>query len=227
MPSIRPNPPAASDSPGDGRAESARYALFGRILPALRHALVGELQALKFGVNLARAGAAEHAGDAWILDLAAKLEEQAGRSSARASALTNWYQPDIDATASAGHAIEECLALLRTEWQMRGIEVDMDVTSGESRVRSWAFRELLAAFLIALADELPGAADVKLRLRGRGNAVLLSIRGASVDREGVEPRMPWPRRLSWSDVDALARAHAIRWARRGCGVAARFSGGTE
>jgi len=210
------------DSPRDAQIESARYVLFGRILPALRHALVGELQALKFGVSLARVSAAEPAAEARILDLATKLAEQAGRSVARANELTNWFQPDVDATASAADAIEECLALVRTEWQMRGIEVGTRTNAAGPRIRSWPFRELLVAFLIALGDEIPGAADVRLRLRRRGNAVLLSIRCAKANREGVEPRAPWPRPLRWNDVDALARAHGVRWARRGSGVAARF-----
>jgi hypothetical protein len=203
-----------ADRPAESRAESARYVLFGRILPALRHALVGELQALRFGVRLAENGSG--AGE-----VLGRLGEQVNRSIARAESLTGWFQSDGQATGPVGEAVDDCLALVRTEWQIRGIEATVRVASA-SAVRSHAFRELLAAFLIALGDELTGSADIMLRIRRRGGTLVLTVSHAPAAREGDEPRAAWPRRLGWTDVNALAETHAIRWARRAHWVAARF-----
>jgi hypothetical protein len=180
----------------------------------LRHALVGELQALRFGMKLAQTG-----GDAQeILD---RLGEQVTRSIARAETLTGWFQPDGEASGPVGAAVDDCLALLRTEWQIRGIEAIVQVTSAAA-VRRDAFRELLAAFLVALGDELTGPADVTVRVRQRGGRLMLKVKHAPAAREGDAPRSRWPRQLYWPDVNALAQAHATRWTRRANWVAARF-----
>jgi hypothetical protein len=202
------------DQPAEAPVESARYVLYGRILPALRHALVGELQALRFGVKLAETGSGAR-------EVLARLGEQVTRSIARAEALTGWFRPDGEASGPVTAAVDDCLALLRTEWQIRGIEPIVQVTSAAA-VRSHAFRELLAAFLVALGDELTGPADVTVRVRQRGGTVVLKLSHAPAAREGDEPRPPWPRQLRWPDVDALAQAHATRWTRRADWVAARF-----
>lgn len=188
--------------------------LFGRILPALRHGLVGELQALRFGVKLAESGGG-------VGDVLPRLGEQVSRSIARAEALTGWFQPDGDATALVDAAVDDCLALVRTEWQIRGIEACVTVGAASS-VRSQAFREILTAFLIALGDELTGPADVTLRARRRGSTLVVKVSHAPAAREGDEPRARWPRPLRWADVDAIARMHAVRWTRRTDWVAARF-----
>jgi hypothetical protein len=204
----------AADPLAEARAESARYVLFGRILPALRHALVGELQALRFGVKLAESGSSG-------AEVLPRLGEQVTRSIARAEALTRWFQPDGEAIAHVGAAVDDCLGLVRTEWQIRGIQVRV-VAAPDSSVGSRAFREIMAASLIALGDELTGPADVTLRARRRGNALVVKVSHAPAAREGDEPGARWPRRLRWEDVDALARTHAVRWTRRSDWVAARF-----
>ena len=202
----------------DTQVEAARHVLFGRVLPALRHALVGELQALRFGVSIVRASTVP-ADVATAID---RLGDQAGKAIARADAITRWFQPDEQASIAVGQAIGECLELVDTECQMRGILLVHDLDAGTSQVRSRSFCELLLASLLALGDDLSGAADVTLRTRQRASALWLTIRGDPADREGEEPGAVLPRRLRWEDVDALARAHSIVLRRRGHRVAVRF-----
>ena len=185
--------------------------LFGRVLPALRHALVGELQALRFGVSIVRASTVP-ADVATAID---RLGDQAGKAIAGADAITRWFQPDEQASIGVDQSIGGCLELVHTEYQMRGILLATDVGTGTSQVRSRSFCELLLACLLALGDDLPGAADVTLRTRQRASALWLTIRGDPAEREGEEPRAALPRRMRWEDVDALARAHSIVLRRRG------------
>ena len=192
--------------------------LFGRVLPTLRHALVGELQALRFGVSIVRASTVP-ADVATAID---RLGDQAGKAIARADAITRWFQPDEQASIAVDQAIVECLELVHTEYQMRGILRATDIGTGTSQVRSQSFCELLLACLLALGDDLPGAADVALRTRQRTSAVWLTVRGDPAEREGEEPRAALPRRLRWEDVDVLARAHSLVLKRRGHRIAVRF-----
>jgi len=215
---LKSSVPAASQ-PSDTQAEAARYVLFGRILPTLRHALVGELQALRFGVSIVRASTEPADVEAAIN----RLGEQTARSIASADAITCWLQPDPRASIAVDQAIDDCIALMHSEWQMRGIVVSRGSSADTSMVRSRPFRELLLACLVALGDDLPGAADIALRTRPRAGALWLTIRGEPADREGEEPRAAVPRRLRWEDVDALAGTHTIVFKRRGHRIAARFA----
>jgi hypothetical protein len=198
--------------------EAARHVLFGRILPVLRHSLVGELQALRFGVGIVRASS----NPTDVETALGRLTDQASRSIERADAITRWYQPDAHVSVEADEAIRACLELVRGDWQLRGILVAQFGNAARSRVNSRAFQEVLMACLVALGDELNGAADVALGVRQRGRALWLTLRGDRADREGEAIRAPLPRALSWSDVDALAGAHSITLRRRGRRIAARF-----
>ena len=202
----------------DTEFEAARYVLFGRILPTLRHALVGELQALRFGVSLARSSSEPAQVQAAIT----RLGDQIGRGIAHADTITRWFQPDPEATTTADRVVNDCLQLVHGEWQMRGIVALTHVEPGLGCVRGCALAELVVACLVTLGDDLSGPADVTLRVRRRGNALLLTLRGVPANREGDEPRAAWPRRMRWSDVDALASAHRVPLRRRGHRLAARF-----
>jgi hypothetical protein len=202
----------------DAEVEAARHVLFGRILPSLRHSLVGELQALRFGVGIVRASSSPTDVETAL----SRLTDQATRSIERADAIAYWYQPDPEASIELQTAINECLDLVHGDWQMRGILVAQSGGGGTSRVRSRAFREVVMACLLALGDDLNGAADVALKVRRRGEGLWLTLRGDLADREGERLRAPLPRALSWSDVDALAGAHSVTLRRRGRRIAARF-----
>lgn len=209
----------AASQPGDWRVEAARYVLFGRILPTLRHALVGELQALRFGVRILNEASDKPVEFGNAIQ---RLEQASGRGIAGVDAITRWFQPDPDAPTVADQAVDECLELLNGEWQMRGIALSQRRRVGRSRVRGWPFREVLAGCLVALTDDLPGAGDIDLSVRVRGAALWLTLRGDPSDREGESARSALPRRLRWEDVDALAAAHSLTLRRRGRRVAVRF-----
>ena len=220
MPSnTKPGVPAAAHQPNDTQVEAARYVLFGRILPTLRHELVGDLQALRYGVSIVRASTEPADVEAAIN----RLGEQAAKGIASADAITRWFLPDPHALNAVDQAIDDCLALMHPEWQMRGIDVSLRSGAGTAAVRGWPFRELLLACLVALSDDLPGAADLALRARSRGSALWLTIRGDPAEREGEQPRAAVPRRLRWEEVEALAVAHSIVLKRRGHRIAMRFS----
>ena len=206
-------------APDGTDVEAARYVLFGRILPALRHALVGELQALRFGVGIVRASSSP----AEVETALRRLADQTARSIAHSDAITRWYQPDPEASVAAEDAIRECLELVHGDWQLRGISAAPPGGADAARVHDRGFREVLMACLLALGDELTRAADVTLKVRHRGGALWVTLRAEPVDRDGELIRAPFPRRVNWSDAEALAAANSVALKRRGRRIAARFA----
>ena len=206
---------------GSAESESARYVLAGRALPALRHALVGELQALKFATSMARsAGTAGRTDDA--LAALGRLDEATDRSIARALALTSWLQPEPEVETDLAQATNDCIDLVRTQWRIRGIEVHARVAATVSPVRAWPIRELLTASLFALGDCLDGACDVAMLVRRRPAVVLIAVRALPARRPVDGPPAAWPRTLCWADVDALARTHSATCRRHGNRMALRI-----
>jgi len=195
------------------QVEAARYALFRRILPVLRHGLAGELQSVQFAVSLARRSFERTHGGRETADAIARIGEQATAAIGRGQQITDGLRPDPNATSSVGDAVHACLDLVGTEWSLRGIEVDANVPQPGVLVRSAAFRELLAAMLVALGDALPGAADVELAARKRGDELVVSLRAREAPRDGDGIRVSLYRDFRWSDFAALAQAHGIAWAR--------------
>jgi PAS domain S-box-containing protein len=206
----------------EATVEAARYALFRRILPVLRHGLVGELQSVQFAVSLARRTCERATGAGETIEAIARIGDQATAAVGRGQAITDWLRPDPAATITVGDAVHACLDLVGTEWSLRGIEVSGNVPQPELAVKSAAFREVLAAMLVALGDSMPGAADVTLNVRRRGTDAVVSLRARAAPRDGDGARVSLYRDLRWSDVAALAHAHGVAWARRGDHVIARF-----
>jgi len=204
----------------EAAVEAARYALYRRILPVLRHGLVGELQSVQFAVNLARHACARGSDD--TLESINRISDQASAAVGRGQALTDWLRPDVNATISVGEGVHACLDLVGTEWSLRGIEVNASVPAASEIVKSAAFREVVVAMLVAIGDAAAGAADVSLVVRKRGADVMVSVRSRASPRDADGARVSLYRDVRWTDVGALARAHGIQWARRGDHALARF-----
>ena len=109
-------------------------------------------------------------------DAIGRIGEQAHAAVGRGQAITDWLRPDANATMTVGEAVHACLDLVGTEWSLRGIEVNASVPAANEVVKAASFRELLAAMLVAIGDAAPGAADVTLTVRRRGDYVMVSLR---------------------------------------------------
>ncbi|HVF63921.1 MAG TPA: ATP-binding protein [Casimicrobiaceae bacterium] len=189
--------------------EAARYALYRRIFPVLRHGLVGELQSVQFAVGLAKRACTRSGVGAETSEAIARIEDQAHAAIGRGQAMTDWLRPDPNATTTVGEAVHACLDLVGTEWSLRGIEVKTTLIAAGELVNAAVFRELCAAMLVAIGDAVQGAADVSLAVRRRGEDVVLSVRSRSATRAGEGARVSLYRDLRWSDVAALAHAQGV------------------
>jgi hypothetical protein len=204
--------------------EAARYALLRRLMPSLRHGMVGALHPIELIVE-----AIERRLQAAAPDLAAARENLGKIKNLSRSAvlyctnLASWLAPEEGAAISPGEGIDECLAMVKTDFGMRGFALHYQAREIGVDVSRAALRNVLTASLMAATDSAPHAVDLVLTAELTQGYVLVSIL--------VRPAQGGPgfadgavyRRLAWSDVDALARAESVELSRQGDRISIRFA----
>ena len=215
------SPPAEGDS--GNLADAARYALLRRLAPALRHGMVGPLHPIELIVE-----AIDRRLKAAVPDLA-NIRENLGkiknlsRSAVHSCTnLTGWLAPEDGAVTMLGEGIDECLALLKTDFSMRGFEVRNEAREIGVDVSRAALRNVLTASLITATDTAPGPADLVLTAElSQGHAVLSILVRPADGVAGFGDAAPY-RRLEWRDVGVLAQAESVDLLHQGDRVSMRY-----
>lgn len=203
--------------------EAARYTLLRRLAPALRHGMVGSLHPIEL-----IAEAIDRRLQATVPDLANARENLAKIKSLSRSAvisctnLTSWLAPEKGAVTMLGDGIDECMALLKTDFDMRGFAIRNDAREIGIDVSRAALRNVLTASLIAATDAAARPADLVLSAElSQGHAVI-SILVCPAERVAGFADAGIYRNLEWSDVGALAQAESVELSRHGGRVIMRF-----
>jgi len=203
--------------------EAARYALLRRLAPALRHGMVGALHPVEL-----IAEAIEQRLQAAVPDLANARENLGRIKNLSRSAvlsctnLTSWLAPEEGAVTMLGEGIDECLALLNTDFSMRGFAVRNEAREIGVDVSRAALRNVLTASLIAAADAAPWPADLVLTAETSQEHAVLSILVRPSDRVAGFANAAAYRNLEWSDVGALAQAESVDLLREGDRITMRY-----
>jgi hypothetical protein len=216
------NAPPVED--GSARlAEAARYALLRRLAPALRHGMVGALHPIEM-----IAEAIDRRLQAALPDLENARENLAkiknlSRSAVHACTnLASWLAPEDGAVTMLGEGIDECLALLKTDFDMRGFAVRNEAPEIGVDVSRAALRNVLTAALITATDTAPRPADLVLTAElAQGLAVLSILVRPAEGIAAFGDAAPY-RRFEWSDVGALAQAESVHLLHRSDRVTLRF-----
>jgi hypothetical protein len=203
--------------------EAARYALLRRLAPALRHGMVGALHPIEL-----IAEAIDRRLQAAVPDLEDAKENLGKIKNLSRSAihsctnLASWLAPEDGAVTMLGEGIDECLALLKTDFGMRGFEVRNEAREIGVDVSRAALRNVLTAALITASDTAPRPADLVLTAELAQGQAVLSILVRSADGvAGFVNAAPY-RRLEWSDVGALAQAESVDLLHQGDRVTMRY-----
>lgn len=194
--------------------ESARYALLQRLVPAIRHHLMGEFQSV--GVLTAMMDRRLRAAVPHLDSLREDTMSLGSVSAKAASSSVNlmtWIAPDKSAALKVEAGVNECLGLLSTELRLRGFVIVNEVPDCDAEISSTALRSVLTAALIALSDLSEAAADILLQMQALPDRVELSIdlRPNPGRTKGVRP-IPF-RLLGWRDVEILAIAEGVKLTR--------------
>jgi len=204
--------------------EAARYALLRRLAPAIRHRVVGRLHPIGLIAATLEWQAQEKAPNLeQIRDSVTKIDELARAAMLSFTSQISWLAREKGATAPLGEAIDDCLVLLHTDFELRGFSIENEVGDADVHVCLNAVRNVLSAALIAITDSAPGPAKLSLTADRESGTLLLSIRIAPAQEiDTISTGVPY-RRLAWEDVQALAEAEAVQLARHGESVQMRFA----
>lgn len=203
------------DEPPGQAAEAARYAVLRRIGPALRHDLIANLQAVDLMSEVVASRLDR--GLPPLADLQHHLSRiRRGTREALSNSLrvATWLVPPEDDCIGLRQGIDECVALVRGNLELRGFSVRVDIRTPELEVSAMLLRPLALAALLRLADQAPAPAELRVGAHMDADHATLVLERASVPPEPLHPlaiEIPY-RRLQDDDIQALAldRPHDLQ-----------------
>jgi len=201
---------ARNPSPDTLLAEAAQFALLRRLAPSLRHRLIGGLHPISLLAELAgRRLAAEPPDLASARDSVAKIQAQARVAATSSVATIAWITGEEPPSVDMKEGIEACVALLRTDSEMRGTEIFSQVEDPGLVVGRRALRMVLTAALVAAVDALPRPARVELRAAQEGDGIEVSVETLGLQESESPAFAPDERPLTWNDVEVIARLEGV------------------
>jgi hypothetical protein len=208
----------------ENSVEAARYALLRRLAPAIRHRVVGRLhpigliaEAVEWQVQDAAANLAN------VQENIAKIKTLSQTAMQSFTTQITWLARENGAITAIDDGIDECLALLHTDFELRGFVIENQVRAPGLSVSLNALRNVLTSALIAVTDAAAGPAILTLTGNVSNRQIVLSIlvRPAEGD-PGISNDGAY-RPLAWDDVAALALAESVKITRHDERIEMRYS----
>jgi hypothetical protein len=195
-------------------AEAARYGLLRRLAPALKHDMVVNLQAVAMMAEVLNARLERGLPPPADLQTSiSKLNRLARDAVMNCLKVASWLQPPEDEGIPLNDGVNECLALVASNFNFRGFAVEKELPATDFQVSRVAVRHLLTAALITLTDAVSCPCEVRIKAEVVAGFAELSVRVAPRrDIEGL-PFEPGYRQLDWNDVQALANAEYVELVR--------------
>lgn len=215
--------PTAADPSGLARVEAARYALLRRLALAMRHHMVVHLQPMGMITELMERRLQSGQADVQQVHRSmGKLHELARAAVDSCLDVVTWLAPLPDATIPLDEGVQECMSLLRSNFNFRGFPVSDALGGVQAQVPQAAVRHVLPAVLLALTDRAPPPADVRLATEAlaTGGAINVEVRPKAGD-PGFPGNHPY-RLLDWQEVEALARAEGVTLTRSAASARIEF-----
>ena len=195
-------------------AEAARYALMRRLMPAIRHHIVGTLQPIGMVSTMLERRILTVAPDMLQLGKDTQALNTLAREAAATSLnLMTWLAPRDNDWVAVGSALEEALNLIATELSFRGFAVVNEAAGISAKLPRGMLRSVFTASLIALTDAAgrPGKVRVAATEGSGGVQLQISVLASTMAETAViENRLPSYRALQWADVQALANAEGVQ-----------------
>jgi hypothetical protein len=192
-------------------AEAARYGVLRRLGPALKHDMVVNLQAIAMMAEVMNAKLDRGSPDpAEFHASIAKLNRLARDAVANCLKVAAWLVPGEDEGIKLCDGVNECVALLNSNFNFRGFLVEVECAEAPFQVSRVVLRNLLVASLITSTDAAVGPSRVEVNASIDGQTALVTVRVSPRDDEfeGL-PYEPGYRQLDWADVQALALAEGV------------------
>ena len=201
---------AATRRPRSG-AEAARYSVLRRLAPALKHDMVVNLQAIAMMAEVLNAKLERGSpSPAEFQASISKLNRLARAAVANCLKVATWIEPEEDGAVRLAPGVEDCISLLASNFNFRGIVVQTDLADSALQVSTVLLRNLLTATLITLTDAAGGPCVVHVKAEVIDGLAEITVR-TSPRTDDVEamPFEPGYRQLEWADVQALADSESV------------------
>ena len=217
------NSGAASPAMSEQQVEAARYAVLRRLSPSLRHHMVRHLQPIGLIYGVMDHRLSQGQPDVQALRVHAdKINEFAKAALAQCLDIGTWLAPESGARVGLEAGVIECVGLLATTLHFRGFRLVNEVENLPCQVRLGALRMVLIAALLAVTDALDEPANLTLSASASEETVTLRLQVTRREDGCVEAYDDGYRKLTWSDVQALACAEAVNLSRQDALVSMRF-----
>jgi hypothetical protein len=192
------------------RVEAARYALLRRLASAMRHELVKHLQPIGMVTEVMNRRLRAPSPDlGQVNDAAAKLNSLSRTAVNACVDVITWLAPDPAATVSTEEAVAEVMELLRSNLGFRGFTLRSEVGALPQQIGRASVRMLVPGCLLALSDSTPAPAQFTLHGEPDGEYLRIRIAVQRGDGPPPDPADSTYRKLSWSDIEALAAAEDV------------------
>jgi len=202
--------PAPTGRRSRAGAEAARYGVLRRLGPALKHDMVVNLQAIAMMAEVVNAKLERGSAAPEFQASISKLNRLARDAVANCLKVAAWIEPGEDEGVRLADGVDECLALLESNFNFRGFVVTKELPDSNFQVSRTVLRNLLVAALITLTDAAGGPCEVRIKAEVVSRMAEISVRiSPRQDEFELLPLEPSYRQLEWSDVQALALAESV------------------
>lgn len=208
--------PNSSSAAEPAPVEAARYALLRRIAFAIRHELMAHLQPVAMAGEIVerRLRAPEPDLDQ-VRNGVARMTGLSRTASQACRDVITWFAPEAGRVVPLQAVVDEAVGLLGSSLGFRGFSLRSELQGADWPVQRAAWRHLLPACLLLLTDEAGPPAEITLEGDSDGTQVRLRLsleptEGGETD-DGDTPYRP----LTAEEVQAIARADGVRFAREG------------
>jgi hypothetical protein len=198
----------------DRMVEAARYALLRRLAYAMRHHMVVNLQPIGMITEVMERRLQSPAPD--LAKVHESMNKINGFSRAAVQScldVVSWLSPEDGAVVALDAGVQECLGLLRSNFNFRGFTLKDEVGTAPMQVTRAGLRNVLPACLLALIDGASSPADVVISAELQPQQAVLSIRMRATEGAAGFAGDPPYRCPAWPEVQALAQADGIGFER--------------
>lgn len=192
----------------DSSVDAVRYVILRKLAAGMRHALLGELQAIQFAADLAAQMVKRGVTGSQLSGAVNRISDQTRAAAAASRSITDWLRPEAGSSTEVEPALRECVKLAGEVWILRGVKATTNCKVGHAKVAKEAFFELVVAALLALTDVCPGSLDIDLAADQVDGRVVVRLSARTADRRSATPPM-LDRALTLGDVTMLAETHGI------------------
>lgn len=199
----------------DDRVDAIRYIVLRKLAPGLRHALMGELQAIQLSAEFASRALQAGTDTGEMRDSVARIPQLCADAVKAGRLLAEWLRPEQGAAITVGEGVEQCLKLAGEDWFLRGIEATTDLPERDVLVPKAVLLELVVTGLLVLSDMHEQPVDLHVAVRLAADHIDVVLQARVADRIASIPTVAPYRKLVWADLKLMASANGVACACEG------------